>query len=110
VSSPSHDKNNLWEFTLNFVTPTVRRLLPDVQSATAVELGGIGDGDRLVSASSLFGRVIGVDSESAIKYLDQIEFPNEIELKILQGGKIPLESGSVDFVYTRNGLARLRGS
>lgn len=107
MSSPSHDKNNLWEFTLNFVTPTVRLLLPDVQSATAVELGGIGDGDRLVSATSLFGRVIGVASESAIQYLDQIEFPSEIELKILHSGKIPLESGSVDFVYTLNGLTHL---
>jgi len=108
VSSPSHDKNNLWEFTLNFVTPTVRRLLPDVQNATAIELGGIGTGDRLVAASSLFGRVIGFDGEAVVQKLERAEFPDEIELKTIDDGRIQLESESVDFAYTWTGLAHLR--
>ena len=46
-------KNELWDFSLRFITPTVRRLLPEPGDASALELG-CGDGRRLDAAARLF--------------------------------------------------------
>jgi len=100
----SANKNELWEFSLRFVTPTVRRLLPEPGGAIALELG-CGDGRRLEAAASLFGRVIGVDSPEMIdSALSRPGRAENVELIAREGLRLPVESGSVDFVYAFHGL------
>ena len=97
-------KNDLWDFSLRFVTPMVRRLLPEPGDAVALELG-CGEGRRLGAAAHLFGRVIGVDSPEMIDLaLSRPGRAENIELVAREGLRLPVESGSVDFVFTFDGL------
>ncbi len=99
-------KNDLWEFSLRFVTPTVRRLLPEPGDAVALELG-CGEGRRLNAAARLFGRVIGVDSPEMIDVaLSQPGRAENVELVTREGLRLPVESGSVDFVFSFHGLTQ----
>ncbi len=105
----THDtlrKNDLWDFSLRFVTPTVRRLLPGPGDAVALELG-CGEGRRLDAAARLFGRVIGVDSPEMIDIaLSRPGRAENIELFAREGLRLPVEPGSVDFVFSLHGLTR----
>ncbi len=99
-------KNDLWDFSLRFVTPTVRRLLPEPGDAVALELG-CGEGRRLEAAARLFGQVIGVDSPEMIDLaLSRPGRAQNIELSAREGLRLPLEPGSVDFVFSLHGLTR----
>ena len=99
-------KNDLWDFSLRFVTPTVRRLLPEPGDAVALELG-CGEGRRLNAAARLFGRVIGVDSPEMIDVaLSQPGRAENVELVAREGLRLPVESGSVDFVFSFHGLTQ----
>ena len=100
-------KNDLWDFSLRFVTPTVRRLLPEPGDAIALELG-CGEGRRLGAAAQLFGRVIGVDSPEMIDLaLSRPGRAENVELITREGLRLPAESDSVDFVYSLHGLTHL---
>ncbi len=105
----THDtsrKNDLWDFSLRFVTPTVRRLLPRPGDAVALELG-CGEGRRLDAAARLFGRVIGVDSPEMIDLaLSRPGRAENVELLAREGLRLPVEPGSVDFVFSLYGLTR----
>ena len=104
MTQDSANKNEIWDFSLRFVTPTVRRLLAEPAGAVALELG-CGDGRRLGAAASLFGRVIGVDSPELIdSALSRPGRAENVELIAREGLQLPVESGSVDFVYTLRGL------
>ncbi|MCH8114268.1 MAG: class I SAM-dependent methyltransferase [Chloroflexi bacterium] len=99
-------KNDLWDFSLRFVTPTVRRSLPEPGSAVALELG-CGEGRRLQAAARLFGRVIGVDSPEMIDVaLSRPGRAANVELVAREGLRLPVESGSVDFVFSFHGLTQ----
>ena len=99
-------KRVLWDFSLRFVTPTVRRLLPDPSDAVALELG-CGNGMRLGAAAQLFGHVIGVDSPDVIDgELSRSGRPENVELLARGGRELPVEPGSVDFVYSLYGLTQ----
>jgi ubiquinone/menaquinone biosynthesis C-methylase UbiE len=102
----SVNKNDLWDFSLRFVTPTVRRLLPEPGDAVALELG-CGEGRRLIAAARLFGRVIGVDSPEQIDLaLARPGRPENVELVTREALRLPVESGSVDFVFSFHGLTK----
>lgn len=105
----THDtlrKNDLWDFSLRFVTPTVRRLLPGPGDAVALELG-CGEGRRLEAAARLFGRVIGVDSPEMIDLaLSRPGRVENVELLAREDLRLPVEPGSVDFVFSLYGLTR----
>ena len=104
MTQDSTKKNDLWDFSLRFVTPTVRRLLPEPADAVALELG-CGEGRRLDAAAQLFGRVIGVDSPEMIdRALSRPARAENVELAAREQLRLPLESGSVDFVFTFDGL------
>ena len=106
MTQDSTRKNDLWDFSLRFVTPTVRRLLPEPGNAVALELS-CGEGSRLDAAARLFGRVVGVDSPEAIDHaLARPDRPENVELMTREGRRLPADSGSVDFVFSLNGLTQ----
>ena len=97
-------KNDLWDFSLRFITPTVHRLLPEPGDAVALELG-CGDGRRLNAAARLFGRVVGVDSPEMIDLaLARPGRADGVELFSREELRLPVEPGSIDFVYSLHGL------
>ena len=99
-------KNDLWDFSLRFVTPAVRRLLPEPGDAVALELG-CGEGRRLDAAAHLFGRVIGVDSPEMIDLaLSRPGRAGNVELVAREQLRLPVESSSVDFVFSLHGLTQ----
>ncbi|MDA1279897.1 MAG: class I SAM-dependent methyltransferase [Chloroflexi bacterium] len=100
-------RNELWDFSLRFITPTVRRNLPDPSQAVALELG-CREGRRLDVASLMFDRVIGVDSPEKIELASQRSGRADgVELRVRGDDRLPVESGSIDFVYTLAGLTGL---
>ena len=104
MTQDSMRKNDLWDFSLRFVTPTVRRLLPEPGDASALELG-CGDGRRLDAAARLFGRVTGVDTPEMIDLaLSRPGRAENVELIAREGLRLPAESGSIDFVYSLHGF------
>jgi ubiquinone/menaquinone biosynthesis C-methylase UbiE len=107
MTQDTANRNDLWDFSLNIVTPTVRRLLPEPGAATALELG-CGEGRTLGAAAHLFGRVIGVDSPEMIdRALSRPGRAENTELVAREAGPLPVDSGSIDLVYSLRGLTRL---
>jgi len=99
-------KNDLWDFSLRFITPTVRRYVPDPDRAVALEIG-CNDGRRLHPASLMFKRVIGVDSAEMIDLaFSRLGRSENVELRTREDVKLPVESNSIDYVYTFRGLTR----
>ena len=98
--------SEIWDFSRRFITPTVSRHLPDPGEAVALELG-CREGRRLEAASHFFGRVIGVDSPEMIDLaMSRPGRPDNTELMAREGDQLPLESDSVDFVFSLGGLTR----
>ena len=101
---PDYPKQALWDFALQFVTPTARRYLNDPAAGVALELGST-DGLRAEAAASFFRRVIAVDVAAMheIKLPGSTRSPN-VELVARDSAQIPVESSSIDFVFTLRGL------
>ena len=82
-----------WDFAVHILTPKVVAEISDPERKTALEIG-YGGGRLLRAAASFFGKAIGVDIHTAV--------PNIPGTTLLVGdGKtIPVDSGTVDFVYS----------
>jgi SAM-dependent methyltransferase len=91
-----------WDFALHVLTPAVCAHLPEPSSATALEIG-YGGGRLLNAAATFFGRAVGVDihgEQSAVRgFLDRQGRTNA-ELVTTSGDTLPVETASVDLVYS----------
>lgn len=94
--------NGFWDFAIHVVTPEVRFNLVRPEIKTALEIG-CGGGRLLNAASRFFGSVIGVDIHNRMgevdKYLRDRGVKNATVLRG-DGETLPIESASVDFVYS----------
>ncbi len=109
MTQDAANRKQLWEFSLQFVTPTVRRYLPDPGDAVALEIG-CDEGTRLSAAASLFGRVVGVDSPALIDLaLSRSNLPANVDLVSRESGDLPVESSSIDCVFSLRGFTRFNG-
>lgn len=82
-----------WDFAVHILTPKVIAEISDPENKTALEIG-YGGGRLLRAAGCFFGKEIGVDIHDSL--------PNIPGVTLLTGdGKtIPVESETVDFVYS----------
>lgn len=101
-------RQDLWNFSLQFVTPTVRRSLPDPVSAVYLDIS-CADGPRVQAAARLFRQSIGVDVAEMIDLADarKSHSPNS-EYRVRETGKLPVETGTIDYAYTLRGLTFLK--
>ena len=102
----TNSKKDIWDFSLRFITPTVRRYLPDPGDAIAIELG-CGDGTRVTAASVLFDTVTGLEHTDFIPAdHTQTSVPSNVDMIEMDSTRIPFGEDSVDFVFSFNGLTR----
>ena len=100
------EKKDLWDFSLRFITPTVRRYLPEPGSGLALELG-CGSGRWIRSASTFFGQVKGIDSPEIIDaVLPVAGRPDNVDLLVRKSDRLPVDSDSIDFVFSMTGLTQ----
>jgi len=91
-----------WDFALHILTPAACSRLADPGSLTALEIG-YGGGRLLNAAACHFGRAVGIDihhEEAEVRALFERLGRDNVELHTTDGSGIPLEDGSVDFVYS----------
>ena len=91
-----------WDFSCNILRQPVPSLLGEPFEATALEIG-FGAGRLAAAASRHFARVIGVDIhedfDRARALLDERGIAN-VDLVRGDGRTLPVDSASVDFVYS----------
>lgn len=103
--SPSEEESvrrGFWDFALHVLTPAACRRLARPGESTALEIG-YGGGRLLNAAGSFFGRAIGVDihgEAAAVETFLRRQGRENVSLLQSDGASIPVESGSVDFVYS----------
>lgn len=91
-----------WDFSNQVLRPPVAPLIGEPFDATALEIG-FGGGRLLAAASSHFNRVIGVDIHDSFGRVQQMLDDRGIKnAQLLKGdGKtLPVETNSIDFVYS----------
>lgn len=97
-------KNELWDFSQQFITPAVRRHLPNPVRGTALDIS-CGEGRRVESAAGLFGRAIGVDVAEMLQLPTRpSSWSPNVEFIVRENAQLPVESGSIDYVFTLRGL------
>jgi SAM-dependent methyltransferase len=91
-----------WDFAVHVLTPEVLRRLERPYELTALEIG-YGGGRLLNAACSFFGEVVGVDvheEEDEVRRFLAAEGKANFRLVRGPGDSLPVEDGSVDFVYS----------
>jgi len=82
-----------WDFVIHNLTPKVMAEISDPENKTVLEIG-YGGGRLIKAASSFFGKAIGVDIHSSVPNIPSVT------LLVGDGKTLPVESESVDFVYS----------
>ena len=91
-----------WTFALQVVTPQVWAHLGSATGGTALEIG-YGGGRLLNAACNYFQRAIGIDihgERDEVERLLRAQGHSNFELIESDGESIPVESASIDFVYS----------
>lgn len=94
--------NGHWDFAIHIASPEVRHLLGPTHDKTALEIG-CGGGRLLAAASRYFGFVVGIDIHQRMSEVGSFLNSSGVRKALLfvgDGETIPVESESVDFVYS----------
>jgi len=110
-------EGNMFDFKIKW--PILKKFIPPEKGKTILDFGcGNGAIIKEMVAINPEAKYIGVDvSETALNQARE-NFPNVVFYKINDGGKIPLENGTADFIFssevlehvydTENALAELQ--
>jgi len=93
--------NGAWDFSYHIALPAIRHL-SHPESQVALEIG-VGGGRLLAAASRHFGRALGVDIHENLHLTRQKLHAmgcTNTEVMKSDGTSIPVDAGSVDFVYS----------
>jgi SAM-dependent methyltransferase len=91
-----------WDFSLHILTPAVCAHLRTPEDRTALEIG-FGGGRILNAACGFFGRTVGIDihdDHAAVERMLRGLGRTNFLLLRSDGRSIPVQSGSVDFIYS----------
>jgi SAM-dependent methyltransferase len=95
-------RRGFWDFAFHILTPAVVARIAQPAEATALEIG-YGGGRLLNAAACFFGRAIGIDVHREAAEVEAFLHRHgreNTELLQSDGASIPVESGTVDLVYS----------
>lgn len=95
-------RHGFWDFALHVLTPAACARIARPGEATALEIG-YGGGRLLNAAATFFGRAIGIDVHGEAPTVEEFlrrQGRENVALVQSDGASIPVEDGSVDFVYS----------